>query len=114
MPQRVGGARVRVVFNERAWREDLLRASQEGRRIARAARQELERTGVAREQLMSCKAEGPGGTELPGCQKLYVGRQKIESCCDGGCPSVADCGAVDARERSEIPRLVRLGWPTAD
>jgi hypothetical protein len=73
MPQERGGARVRVAFNERAWREDLGRASAEGRRIARAARRELEARGVARDRLSSCRAEGPDGTELPGCQKLYVG-----------------------------------------
>lgn len=72
-----GGARLRVVFSDRAWREDLARASAPGRAVARAARHELEEHGVARERLLRCQGEGRDGTRLGGCQKLYLGDQGL-------------------------------------
>jgi hypothetical protein len=71
-----GGARPArtppVVFDDAAWEEDIRRASGAGRRIAEDARAEFERDGVAIEELKRCEAEGPHGTELPHCMKVYL------------------------------------------
>jgi hypothetical protein len=60
------------VFDDAAWEEDLLRASAAARRVAENARAEFERNGVAIDQLKACQAEGPDGTELPHCLKVYL------------------------------------------
>jgi hypothetical protein len=40
--------------------------------VAENARAEFERNGVAIDQLKACQAEGPDGTELPHCLKVYL------------------------------------------
>jgi hypothetical protein len=61
-----------VVFDDMAWIEDMHRASVAGRRIAMAARAEYESAGVPIAELRACDPEGPGGTALKGCTKLYI------------------------------------------
>ncbi len=61
-----------MVFDNAAWNEDLLRASVGARRVAENARAEFERNGIAIDQPKSCEAEGPDGTELPHCMKVYL------------------------------------------
>jgi hypothetical protein len=60
------------VFDEAAWAADLLRASAAGRRVATDARNEFETNGVPIEHLKACEPEGPAGTRLPHCVKVYV------------------------------------------
>jgi hypothetical protein len=47
-------------------------ASDAGAKAAQAARRRLEREGVPRDELRLCEAEGPEGTELPRCFKVYL------------------------------------------
>ena len=61
-----------VVFDDAAWTEDLLRASGTARRVATEARGEFETNGVLIAQLKACEPEGPGGTRLPHCVKVYL------------------------------------------
>jgi len=61
-----------VVFDSGFWNEDMRRATSAGRRVALAARAEYETAGVAFDELRACSTEGPGGTSLPGCMKVYV------------------------------------------
>jgi len=50
----------------------MTRASSAARRVATAARQEYEEVGVPVDELKPCDPEGPGGTELNHCVKVYV------------------------------------------
>jgi hypothetical protein len=50
----------------------MLRASDVARRVAATARAEFERDGVGIDQLKACQPEGPDGTELPHCMKVYL------------------------------------------
>jgi hypothetical protein len=61
-----------VVFDDTAWAEDLLRASATARRVATEARGEFETKGVPIAQLKACEPEGPAGTRLPHCVKVYL------------------------------------------
>lgn len=61
-----------VVFDDAAWVEDMRRATVAGRRIAMAARAAYESAGVPIGELRACDPEGPGGTQLEGCVKVYV------------------------------------------
>jgi hypothetical protein len=61
-----------VVFDDTAWAEDLLRASGTARRVATEARVEFETNGVSIPQLKACEPEGPAGTRLPHCVKVYL------------------------------------------
>jgi hypothetical protein len=64
---------VPVEFREPAWGEEVERL--DPRSLARAqaerARREIE-GGQAELRWERCEAEGPHGTRLPGCRKLYV------------------------------------------
>jgi hypothetical protein len=60
------------VFDEVAWDEDMTRASRAGRAAAAAVRGEYETAGVPIAALQACDPEGPGGTQLRRCVKVYV------------------------------------------
>jgi hypothetical protein len=62
-----------VVFGDREWVEEVERLNRNSLARARAetARREIE-TGRSRLAWKRCEAEGPSGTRLPGCRKLYV------------------------------------------
>jgi hypothetical protein len=55
------------------WREEVERYDHRSpaRAQAQSARKTIE-TGTAKLDWKRCKADGPGGTKLPGCRKLYV------------------------------------------
>ncbi len=61
-----------VVFDDAAWAEDLARASAAGREVAEAARRQYEQDGVALGELRACDPEGPDGTRLAHCVKVYL------------------------------------------
>lgn len=64
-----------MVFPGGVWEADVEERyppSSGARRVAEAARRELEVTGVPQEELRLCEAEGPDGTRLEDCLKLYV------------------------------------------
>jgi len=61
-----------VVFDEVAWDEDMTRASSAGRTGAEAARRDYESGGVPIVALQACDPEGPGGTQLRRCVKVYI------------------------------------------
>jgi hypothetical protein len=70
MPAKTGHAP--VAFNEEAWSEDLLGATDAARTTAARLRARLERDGQAVTELLACSEEGRDGTSLPGCVKTYV------------------------------------------
>lgn len=72
MPTSGSGPRFEVRFDELAFAEDLEHATAAGREVARKARLELERQGIAAERLFRCDAEGRDGTRLGGCVKTRV------------------------------------------
>lgn len=61
-----------VIFGTAAWAEDVLRASAAAQRVAEAARADYERDGVPVADLRACQAEGPDGTRLEHCVKVYL------------------------------------------
>jgi hypothetical protein len=64
---------VAIEFGAVEWREEVERY--EPRSPARAQAQSARKTieaGTTKLDWKRCKAEGPGGTELPGSRKLYV------------------------------------------
>jgi hypothetical protein len=71
------GARLPIVFDDAAWAEDLRRVGDRGRELAESARRRLERDGVSLAELHRCQAEGPAGTALPGCVKLYLDHWRL-------------------------------------
>lgn len=62
----------RVVFDEVALGEDVMRSGRGGAAVLQETRRRYERDGVAVERLRGCEAEGSDGTELPGCFKVYL------------------------------------------
>jgi hypothetical protein len=50
----------------------MARASATGREVALAARENFETAGVPFDQLKPCDPEGPGGTALDHCVKVYL------------------------------------------
>ena len=64
--------RYRVLFAPDAIAEDLEHATTAARKIGETAVARLGVDGIAADQLISCKAEGRDGTELPGCVKTYL------------------------------------------
>lgn len=64
---------VSIEFGLVEWREEVERYDPRSpaRVQAQSARKTIE-AGTAKLDWKRCKAEGPGGTELPGCRKLYV------------------------------------------
>lgn len=67
-----------IEFGSVEWREEVERYDRRSpaRTHAQSARKTIE-TGTAKLDWKRCKADGPGGTKLPGCRKLYMplGRQ---------------------------------------
>lgn len=63
-----------VLFDDAAFAEDSRRASAGGAEIAKNARARYERDGVPIGDLFSCQAEGPEGTRLENCVKVYLDR----------------------------------------
>ena len=61
-----------VVFDDTAWAEDLRSGLCDRRRVAAEARGEFETNGVSIEQLKACEPEGPAGTRLQRCVKVYL------------------------------------------
>jgi hypothetical protein len=66
------GPRLPVVFREGNWSSDLRRIGERGQELARDVRVRLERDGIALGEVRRCEAEGPDGTRLEGCVKLYL------------------------------------------
>jgi hypothetical protein len=64
---------VSIEFGSVEWREEVERYDRRSpaRAQAQSARKTIE-AGTAKLDWKRCKAEGPGGTKLPGCRKLYV------------------------------------------
>jgi len=71
----------------------MVRASAAARRIAGDARAEFERSGVAIPELKACEVEGPDGTELPHCMKVYLPAP------DGSHGMVFDIDRIEGRLR---------------
>jgi hypothetical protein len=63
-----------VLFDDAAFAEDSRRASPGGAEIAKSARTRYERDGVPVGDLLACQAEGPEGTKLQDCMKVYLDR----------------------------------------
>lgn len=62
-----------VAFDELAMAEDLARLGSAGMDAFAALGRELDRlSGLPRERLLACEAEGRDGTRLGGCVKTYV------------------------------------------
>ena len=61
-------------FDDVAFAEDLKRTSDAGRQVAEAARREYERDGVPIDVILACDEEGPEGTTLQHCMKVYLPR----------------------------------------
>lgn len=61
-------------FDDAAFSEDLKRTSEAGRQVAEAARREYEKDGVPIADLLLCEEEGPEGTVLQHCMKIYLPR----------------------------------------
>lgn len=61
-------------FDDAAFSEDLKRTSDAGRKAAEAARREYEQDGVPVDDLLPCEEEGPEGTALRHCMKVYLPR----------------------------------------
>lgn len=66
--------RAPALFDDAAFAEDLNRASDTGREVALAARKSYERGGVPIDDLLACAEEGPDGTMLASCMKIYLPR----------------------------------------
>ena len=69
-PRRPGHAP--VVFDDRFWWQDLARTNARGRSVASHTRREYERRGCPVSSLRRCEDEGPDGTRLPACVKVYL------------------------------------------
>lgn len=67
--------RHRVVFPPGVWAADVERRyppSSGARTVADQTRSAFERDGVPERELQRCEAEGPDGTRLAGCLKVYL------------------------------------------
>jgi hypothetical protein len=65
-------ARAPALFDDAAFAEDLRRATEAGKEVARAARKEFEGGGVPVGSLLACDEEGPDGTALRHCVKMRL------------------------------------------
>lgn len=61
-------------FDDAAFAEDLKRTSDAGRQVAETARREYEQEGIPIDDLLACEEEGPEGTALQHCMKVYLPR----------------------------------------
>jgi len=69
------GRRLRAVFPVGVWAGDVesrYAASSRARSVAEEARRNFERDGVPGRELQACEAEGPEGTQLADCLKVYL------------------------------------------
>jgi hypothetical protein len=69
------GRRLRAAFPAGVWAADVdarYPSSSRARTVADGARREFERDGVPERELQLCEPEGPEGTRLDGCLKLYL------------------------------------------
>lgn len=69
------GRRLRAVFPAGVWEADVegrYPESSRARTVAEQSRRAFERDGVPEEELQACEAEGPEGTQLAGCLKVYL------------------------------------------
>jgi hypothetical protein len=68
-----GSPRVLIEFGSLEWEEEVERYTPRStaRTRAEGARKMVE-DGMTHLDWKRCKADGPGGTKLPGCRKLYV------------------------------------------
>jgi hypothetical protein len=72
MPKTPRSGHAPVAFADDAFDEDIARAGSGGREVAEAARHAYERDGVPVDELRRVQDEGPDGTILPGCLKVYL------------------------------------------
>lgn len=72
MAEPEGGRRIEVRFSEQVWRQAIRGFSGRALELATSARSRLEREGVEIDRLRPCQSEGPDGTALAGCAKLYL------------------------------------------
>jgi hypothetical protein len=63
-----------ALFDDAIFAEDMKRTSDTGREVALASRAEYERHGVPLNDLLACEEEGPEGTALAHCMKIYLPR----------------------------------------
>jgi hypothetical protein len=70
MPAQEAG-HARVIFDEAAFGEDLIRTTDTGRSVALETRSAYDRDGCPVEDLLACDSEAQDGTRLPGCVKVY-------------------------------------------
>jgi len=61
-----------VRFDEAVWREAVRGFSGLALQIATSTRATAEEQGVALADVLPCEADGPDGTQLAGCAKLYL------------------------------------------
>lgn len=64
--------RVAVRFDDQVWNEAIRGFSGQALECALAARRSLDERGINLAELRPCLAEGPDGTQLSGCAKLYL------------------------------------------
>lgn len=70
-----GERRLRVAFPSGVWAADVEQrygASSRARRVADESRRRFEAEGVPEAELQACEADGPRGTQLGGCLKVYL------------------------------------------
>jgi hypothetical protein len=72
MPAPLRPGYARVIWDEVAWEQDLASATARARDVAESTRRRLERDGQDVRALRPCDAEGPDGTRLPNCLKIYL------------------------------------------
>jgi hypothetical protein len=60
------------VFDDAAWADDMSRATEAARTVAQNACEEFEADGVRVGELRACDSEGPAGTQLQTCVKVYL------------------------------------------
>ncbi len=64
--------RLAVRFDEAVWREAVRGFSGRPLELATSARTTVEQHGIVLPDVRPCEAEGPDGTRLAGCAKLYL------------------------------------------
>ena len=98
----------RVLFNEGAFAEDIMRSGRAGAKVLREARAQFEREGVEISTLRRCDPEGRDGTKLHRClfrrhsRRARNLRRTTSSYGSRGCRKPLD------HQRSESTRLI---WP---
>jgi hypothetical protein len=88
------GRRLKAVFPAGVWATDVKArypGSSRARTVADGARRQFERDGVPERELQLCEPEGPEGTRLDGCLKVFSrwGLATPASGPSGWCPSTS-------------------------